>query len=56
MLQVIGHLEHLTRYLGGVALGGTMISVTFGCSFLQISTTGLARLSYGANGNGETAV
>ncbi len=37
-------------YLGGVALGGTMISVTFWLlGFLRMSTTGLAAQSYGAN-------
>ena len=46
---VIGHLEH-SWYLGGVALGGTMISVTFWLlGFLRMSTTGLAAQSYGAN-------
>lgn len=45
---VIGHLEH-SWYLGGVALGGTMISVTFWLlGFLRMSTTGLAAQSYGA--------
>ncbi|WP_261882234.1 MATE family efflux transporter DinF [Vibrio pelagius] len=48
---VIGHLEH-AWYLGGVALGGTMISVTFWLlGFLRMSTTGLAAQSYGANDN-----
>ena len=46
---VIGHLEH-AWYLGGVALGGTMISVTFWLlGFLRMSTTGLAAQSYGAS-------
>jgi len=46
---VIGHLEH-AWYLGGVALGSTMISVTFWLlGFLRMSTTGLAAQSYGAN-------
>ncbi|MBW3698584.1 MATE family efflux transporter DinF [Vibrio sp. T187] len=45
---VIGHLEH-AWYLGGVALGSTMISVTFWLlGFLRMSTTGLAAQSYGA--------
>ncbi|MCG9685088.1 MATE family efflux transporter DinF [Vibrio sp. Isolate23] len=45
---VIGHLEH-SWYLGGVALGSTMISVTFWVlGFLRMSTTGLAAQSYGA--------
>ncbi len=44
---VIGHLEH-AWYLGGVALGSTMISVTFWLlGFLRMSTTGLAAQSYG---------
>ena len=48
---VIGHLEH-AWYLGGVALGGTMISVTFWLlGFLRMSTTGLAAQSYGASDN-----
>ncbi|MDA0150297.1 MATE family efflux transporter DinF [Vibrio sp. LaRot3] len=45
---VIGHLEH-AWYLGGVALGSTMISVTFWLlGFLRMSTTGLTAQSYGA--------
>jgi MATE family multidrug resistance protein len=45
---VIGHHEH-AWYLGGVALGSTMISVTFWLlGFLRMSTTGLAAQSYGA--------
>ena len=45
---VIGHLEH-AWYLGGVALGSTMLSVTFWLlGFLRMSTTGLAAQSYGA--------
>ncbi|MCG9598633.1 MATE family efflux transporter DinF [Vibrio sp. Isolate25] len=45
---VIGHLDH-AWYLGGVALGSTMISVTFWVlGFLRMSTTGLAAQSYGA--------
>ncbi|MDC5853310.1 MATE family efflux transporter DinF [Vibrio europaeus] len=45
---VIGHLDH-AWYLGGVALGSTMISVTFWLlGFLRMSTTGLAAQSYGA--------
>ncbi|MDR9827371.1 MATE family efflux transporter DinF [Vibrio sp. FNV 38] len=45
---VIGHLEH-AWYLGGVALGGTMISVTFWLfGFLRMSTTGLTAQSAGA--------
>ncbi len=50
---VIGHLEH-AWYLGGVALGSTMISVTFWLlGFLRMSTTGLAAQSYG--GEDKTA-
>lgn len=46
---VIGHLEH-AWYLGGVALGSTMISVSFWLlGFLRMSTTGLTAQSYGAN-------
>ncbi|QXC57594.1 MATE family efflux transporter DinF [Vibrio mimicus] len=45
---VIGHLEH-AWYLGGVALGSTMISVTFWLlGFLRMSTTGLAAQAHGA--------
>lgn len=48
---VIGHLEH-AWYLGGVALGSTMLSVTFWLlGFLRMSTTGLAAQSYGAKDN-----
>ena len=44
---VIGHLEH-AWYLGGVALGGTVVSVTFWLlGFLRMSTTGLAAQAYG---------
>lgn len=47
---VIGHLDH-AWYLGGVALGSTMISVTFWLlGFLRMSTTGLAAQAYGAKG------
>jgi len=46
---VIGHLEH-SWYLGGVALGSTMISVTFWLlGFLRMATTGLAAQAYGAD-------
>ncbi|NVD08148.1 MATE family efflux transporter DinF [Vibrio sp. JPW-9-11-11] len=46
---VIGHLEH-AWYLGGVALGSTMISVTFWLlGFLRMSTTGLTAQAYGSN-------
>ncbi|HGH6027537.1 TPA: MATE family efflux transporter DinF [Vibrio mimicus] len=45
---VIGHLEH-AWYLGGVALGSTMISVTFWLlGFLRMSTTGLTAQAHGA--------
>lgn len=38
---VIGHLEH-AWYLGGVAVGGTMINVTFWLlGFLRMATTGI---------------
>ena len=46
---VIGHLEH-AWYLGGVALGSMMISVSFWLlGFLRMATTGLAAQSFGAN-------
>jgi len=46
---VIGHLEH-AWYLGGVALGSTMLSVTFWLlGFLRMSTTGLTAQAFGAN-------
>lgn len=46
---VVGHLEH-AWYLGGVALGSTMISVTFWLlGFLRMSTTGLTAQAHGAN-------
>lgn len=46
---VIGHLDH-SWYLGGVALGGTMISVTFWLlGFLRMSTTGLTAQAYGGD-------
>nr|WP_281422917.1 MATE family efflux transporter DinF [Thaumasiovibrio subtropicus] len=45
---VIGHLEH-SWYLGGVAVGGTMISVTFWLlGFLRMATTGLSAQAFGA--------
>lgn len=47
---VIGHLDH-AWYMGGVALGSTMISVTFWLlGFLRMSTTGLAAQAYGGKG------
>ncbi|QUJ67331.1 MATE family efflux transporter DinF [Photobacterium sp. GJ3] len=46
---VIGHLEH-AWYLGGVAVGGMMISVTFWLlGFLRMATTGLCAQAYGAS-------
>lgn len=46
---VIGHLDH-AWYLGGVALGNTIIMVLyFLLGFLRMSTTGLNAQSYGAN-------
>lgn len=46
---VIGHLEH-AWYLGGVALGSTVISVTFWLlGFLRMSTTGLTAQAFGAD-------
>ncbi|OAN16970.1 MATE family efflux transporter [Photobacterium jeanii] len=46
---VIGHLDH-AWYLGGVAVGGTMINVTFWLlGFLRMATTGLSAQAYGAN-------
>ncbi len=45
---VIGHLEH-AWYLGGVAVGGTMISVTFWLlGFLRMATTGFSAQAYGS--------
>lgn len=46
---VLGHLEH-ARYLGGVALGGSVISLLFMLlGFLRMSTTGLTAQAFGAN-------
>ncbi|WP_162063562.1 MATE family efflux transporter DinF [Vibrio taketomensis] len=46
---VIGHLEH-AWYLGGVALGSMVISVTFWLlGFLRMSTTGLAAQACGGS-------
>ena len=46
---VIGHLDH-AWYLGGVAVGGTMINVTFWLlGFLRMATTGLSAQAYGAS-------
>ncbi|MPW38036.1 MATE family efflux transporter DinF [Vibrio sp. B1Z05] len=45
---VVGHLEH-SWYLGGVALGSTMISMVFWLfGFLRMSTTGLSAQAKGA--------
>ncbi|WP_315855421.1 MATE family efflux transporter DinF [Vibrio hangzhouensis] len=53
---VIGHLDH-SWYLGGVALGSTMISVTFWLlGFLRMSTTGLTAQSYGADDRRKLAL
>lgn len=46
---VIGHLDH-AWYLGGVAVGSTMIAVTFWLlGFLRMATTGLTAQAFGAN-------
>lgn len=48
---VVGHLDH-AWYLGGVALGSTVISVTFWLlGFLRMSTTGLTAQALGAGDN-----
>ncbi|MEZ8106743.1 MATE family efflux transporter DinF [Vibrio cortegadensis] len=53
---VIGHLEH-AWYLGGVALGSMMISVTFWLlGFLRMSTTGLAAQAYGGDDKRQLAL
>lgn len=53
---VIGHLEH-AYYLGGVALGSTMLSVTFWLlGFLRMSTTGLTAQAYGAKNPNQLAL
>ncbi|WP_456296561.1 MATE family efflux transporter DinF [Vibrio sp. AK197] len=53
---VIGHLEH-AYYLGGVALGSTMLSVTFWLlGFLRMSTTGLTAQAYGAKNPHQLAL
>ena len=52
---VIGHLEH-AWYLGGVALGSSMISVLFWLlGFLRMSTTGITAQAWGAK-NGQILV
>lgn len=46
---VVGHLSD-ARYLGGVALGSSVISLLFFLlGFLRMSTTGLTAQAYGAN-------
>ncbi|MGF1868558.1 MATE family efflux transporter DinF [Photobacterium indicum] len=46
---VIGHLDH-AWYLGGVAVGGTMINMTFWLlGFLRMATTGICAQAYGAH-------
>ncbi|MFA0088269.1 MATE family efflux transporter DinF [Vibrio sp. 10N.261.51.F12] len=53
---VIGHLEH-AWYLGGVALGSTMISVTFWLlGFLRMSTTGLTAQAFGGQDQRQLAL
>jgi MATE family multidrug resistance protein len=52
---VIGHLSH-PWYLGGVALGGTMISMSFWLlGFLRMSTTGMTAQAFGAQDSHEMA-
>lgn len=49
---VVGHLEH-ARYLGGVALGSSLISLLFLLlGFLRMSTTGLTAQAFGAQDAG----
>ncbi len=53
---VIGHLQH-PWYLGGVALGSTIISVTFWLiGFLRMSSTGLAAQAYGSKDKRQLAL
>lgn len=53
---VIGHLEH-AWYLGGVALGSTLISVSFWLlGFLRMSTTGLTAQASGAQDKTQLAL
>lgn len=53
---VIGHLEQ-AWYLGGVALGSTMISVSFWLlGFLRMATTGLSAQAFGRNNKDQLAV
>ncbi len=52
---VVGHLEH-SYYLGGVALGSTMISMIFWLfGFLRMSTTGLSAQAKGAEDSSKLA-
>lgn len=51
---VVGHLQQ-PHYLGGVALGGSIISLLyFLLGFLRMSTTGLTAQAYGRNGEAGT--
>lgn len=53
---VIGHLEH-AWYLGGVAVGGTMISVIFWLlGFLRMATTGITAQAQGADDKDQLAL
>lgn len=48
---VIGHLDH-AWYLGGVAVGSSMIAITFWLlGFLRMTTTGLTAQAWGAGNN-----
>ena len=50
---VVGHLKE-AWYLGGVAVGGSMINMTFWLlGFLRMSTTGLSAQAYGAQQHSE---
>lgn len=52
---VVGHLDH-AWYLGGVALGSTMISMIFWLfGFLRMSTTGLSAQAKGAENSSKLA-
>ncbi len=51
---VVGHLQQ-PHYLGGVALGGSIISLLyFLLGFLRMSTTGLTAQAYGRDGDAGT--
>lgn len=53
---VIGHLDH-AWFLGGVALGSTMISVSFWLlGFLRMSTTGLTAQAFGKQNHNQMAL